>query len=222
MSEPNNRLTMNEAVERNLLDRGRQGLIGKPIHRVDGPAKVTGQARYSYEEPVENVAYGTVLTAAIGRGRIVRIDAGAARAAPGVITVIVDHPLLPSDSAGSEALPRTLPRIENYGQAIGILVAESFEAARSAAGLLRVDYAPEAGRFDMMENFAEVEHEPPTRFRPPQNLGDLDAALAEAAVTLDAVYTTPHHLPAALEPHATIASWRGDKVEIRSSLQMLK
>jgi xanthine dehydrogenase YagR molybdenum-binding subunit len=222
MSEPNNSLTMNEAAERNLLDRGRQGLIGKPLDRVDGPAKVTGQARYSYEEPVENVAYATVLTAEIGRGRVVRIDAEAARAAPGVIAVIVDHPLIPAESAMGGALPRALPRIENYGQPLGILVAESFEAARSAAGLLRVDYAPEAGRYDMTEHLADIEHEPPTRFRPDQHLGDLDAALASSAVKLDATYTTPHHLPAALEPHATIASWRGDSVEIRSSLQMLR
>ena len=222
MSEPNNNLTMDEPVERSLLDRGRQGVIGQPLDRVDGPAKVTGQARYSYEEPMENVAYGTVLTAEIGRGRITRIDAEAARAAPGAIAVIVDDPLLPTDDAMGGALPRILPAIENYGQAIGILVAESFEAARSAAGLLRVDYVPEAGRFDMMAHIAEVEHEPPTRFRPPQNVGDLDAALAEAAVTLDAVYTTPHHLPAALEPHATIARWKDGAVEIRSSLQMLR
>ncbi len=101
-------------------------------------------------------------------------------------------------------------------------MAESFEAARSAARLVRVDYAPEAGRYDMMEHFADVEHEPPTRFRPDQHLGNLDAALASSAVKLDRTYTTPHHLPAALEPHATIASWRGDAVEIRSSLQMLR
>ncbi len=107
MSEPNNSLTMNEPLARNLLDRGRQGVIGKPIDRVDGPAKVTGQARYSYEEPVENVAYGAVLTAEIGRGRVVRIDAEAARAAPGVIAVIVDHPLIPAESAIGGVLPRS-------------------------------------------------------------------------------------------------------------------
>jgi xanthine dehydrogenase YagR molybdenum-binding subunit len=117
MSEPNNSLTMDEPVERSLLDRGRQGVIGQPLDRVEGPAKVTGQARYSYEEPMENVAYGTVLTAEIGRGRIARIDAEAARAAPGVIAVIVDEPLLPTDAAMGGALPRILPEIENYGQA---------------------------------------------------------------------------------------------------------
>ncbi len=222
MSEPNNSLTMNKAVERDLLDRGKQGVLGKPLDRVDGPAKVAGQARYAYEEPVENVAYGTVLTAEIGRGRITKIDADAARAAPGVLAIILDHPLMPADSAMQEALPRAaMPEIENYGQPIGILVAESFEAARSAASLLRVEYAREAGRFGMTED-AEFEHDVDTAMVPNQHRGDLDAAFTGSAVKLDHVYTTPHHFPHALEPHATIASWQDGKLEIRSSLQLLK
>ncbi|WP_088347077.1 MULTISPECIES: xanthine dehydrogenase family protein molybdopterin-binding subunit [Rhodomicrobium] len=222
MSEVDNRLVMDQPVERNLLDRGKQGVVGKGLDRVDGPLKVTGRARYSYEEPVENVAYGIVLTSEIGHGRIAGIDAETARAAPGVIAVIVDHPLLPSDGASGTALPRTLPQIENYGQAIGILVAETLEAARSAAHLVRVEYRPEPGRFDMMAHIDELEHEPPTRLVPDQHKGDLDAALAESAIVFDATYTTPFHLPVALEPHAAIAIWTGDKVEIHSSLQLLK
>ncbi len=222
MSEANNSITMNEVVERSLLDRGKQGVVGKPLDRVDGPAKVTGQARYSYDEPVENVAYGTVLTAEIGRGRIAGIDAEATRAAPGVIAVILDHPLMPSDAASSGALPRVLPEVEHYSQPIGILVAESFEAARSAASLLRVEYARKAGRFDMMALLVDVDREPDMQIAVKHELGDLDAAFADATVKLDYTYTTPHHLPHALEPHATIASWQDGKLEIRSSLQMLK
>ncbi len=98
MSTPNNTVTMDRAAERNLLDGRRQGLVGKPIDRADGPAKVSGLARYSYEQDVANCAYGFVLSSEVGFGRVAKIDAEAARAAPGVIAVIVDHPLLPSDS----------------------------------------------------------------------------------------------------------------------------
>jgi xanthine dehydrogenase YagR molybdenum-binding subunit len=52
--------------------------------------------------------------------------------------------------------------------------------------------------------------------------GDVPAAMEQAAVKLDRTYTTPHHFPAAMEPHATIAAWKGEKLEIRSSLQILK
>ena len=223
MSEPNNSLTMDEPLARNLLDRGRQGVIGKPLDRVDGPAKVTGQARYSYEEPIENVAYGTVLTAEIGRGRVVRIDAEAAPRRARRDRGDRRRPAASRRKRQSEAYCRESCRGSR------ITVSPSASSSRRVLrrrdrqpGLVRVDYAPEAGRYDMMEHFADVEHEPPTRFRPDQHLGNLDAALASSAVKLDRTYTTPHHLPAALEPHATIASWRDDAVEIRSSLQMLR
>ena len=225
MSELTSSLTMDEPTRQDLFDRGRQGVIGEPLDRLDGPAKVTGQARYAYEEQPQNVAYGHVLTAAIGRGRLLNIETDAARAAPGVLAVITDPALVITDGAGgfdAPRMPRGLPEITNYGQPIGIVIAESFEAAREAAGLVRAEYASEPGRFVMAEHLAAADPEPATRLAPNQDIGDLDAALAEAAVTLDVTYTTPHHLPAAMEPHATIASWHGDRLEIRSSLQMLK
>ncbi len=215
-------LTMDGAIERDLLDGGRQGLIGKRLSRIDGVAKVTGTASYSSDVPADNAAYGVVLMAEIGRGSVAGINADAARSAPGVIAVILDDPLLPSDAESFGALPRALPKIENYGQALGVLVAESFEAARSAMSLVRVSYVSEAGRFDMTGHLGAAEREPPTRLRPDQHLGDLDEALAASDVILDATYTTPHHFPAALEPNATTARWQGGKVEIRSSLQALK
>jgi xanthine dehydrogenase YagR molybdenum-binding subunit len=220
-----NSVTMDEPVESSLFDRGKQDIIGKPLDRVDGPAKVTGRARYAYEEPAENVAYGYALTAEIGRGRLTRIDTEAARAAPGVIAVITDPALVPTDEGAvftTGGLPCRLPEIENYGQTIGVVVAESFEAARAAAALVRTEYEAGAGRFVMAEHLAEADPEPETGLAPNQNLGDLEAALAEAAVTLDVTYTTPHHLAAAMEPHAAIAIWRGDSLEIHSSLQILR
>lgn len=220
-----NSVTMDAPVESSLFDRGKQDIIGKPVDRVDGPAKVTGRAPYAYEVPVDGVAYGYALTAEIGRGRLTRIDTEAARAAPGVIAVITDPALVPTDEGAvfsTGGLPQRLPEIENYGQTIGVVVAESFEAARAAAALVRAEYEAGAGRFVMAEHLAEADPEPVTGLAPNQNLGDLDAALAEAVVTLDVTYTTPHHLAAAMEPHAAIAIWRGDGLEIHSSLQILR
>ncbi len=61
--------------------------IGKAVSRVDGPAKVTGAARYAGEHPVPDLTYGVVVSSAIARGAITRIDAAAALAVPGVVQV---------------------------------------------------------------------------------------------------------------------------------------
>ena len=63
-------------------------LIGKPAVRVDGVAKVTGQARYPSDEPVQNPAFAWLVMSAIGRGRIRRLDLGAVRAVPGVLDIL--------------------------------------------------------------------------------------------------------------------------------------
>jgi xanthine dehydrogenase YagR molybdenum-binding subunit len=223
MSKPTNSLVMDESAEKLLTDRGVQGLIGKPLDRIEGPLKVTGTAEYSYDGQAENLAYGWVLTADIAVGRITSINADAARVAPGVIAVITDHPLLPTDSSGMDPrMPRRLPEIANYGQAIGVVVAENIEAARAAAKLVVVAYEAASGRFEMAGNVDQSEVNPKGALIPDIVRGDVSAAMEQAAVKLDRTYTTPHHFPAAMEPHATIAAWTGDKLEIRSSLQILK
>ena len=62
--------------------------IGTPVPRVDGIAKVTGQARYAAEHPAADLAHGVVVSGTIASGRIVLIDIGDALAVPGVIDVI--------------------------------------------------------------------------------------------------------------------------------------
>ncbi len=225
MSEPTAAFTMDAPSERLLLDRGVQGVIGKPIDRIEGPLKVSGAADYAADVVQPGQAYGYVLTSDIAVGRITSIDTAEARATTGVLAIITNHPLLPSDSssgAPGNRVPRDLPAISHYGQPIGIVVAETFEAARAAARLVRVTSEAKPGRHDMKAHLGEAEAEPKGVLLPNLRRGDIDAAMGQAAITLDQVYTTPDYLPAALEPHATVARWDGDRLEIRSSLQILK
>src|SRR2546429_9489923 len=61
---------------------------GAPLNRIDGVQKATGAAKYAYEYPVEGVTYVFPVQSTIAKGRIVSIDASAARALPGVIAVL--------------------------------------------------------------------------------------------------------------------------------------
>lgn len=204
-------------------------VVGKPTDRIDGPKKTTGTAPYAYErhDVAANPAYGYVLGAGIAKGRIASMDLAAARAAPGVLA-IVTHENAGKLGKGDMNTARLLggPAIDHYHQAIAIVVADTFEQARHAAGLIRVDYARAKGRFDLDEQLkaaplkgdssGEGSAAPPI-----ERVGDFDRAFAAAPVTLDQRYTTPDHSHAMMEPHATIAAWEGDKLTVWTSNQMI-
>ena len=211
----------------NPTDRLR--VVGQPVDRIDGPLKTTGRAPYAYEhhdgftggfaDGLARPAYGHVLGAGIARGRIRSFDAEAARRAPGVLAVIS------ADNAGPLGQgPRNTakrlggPRIEHYHQAIALVVAESFEQARAAARLIRVEYAREAGEFDLakVRDSGRAPQDEPDR-----RLGDFAAAFAASAVRIDAVYRTPDQSHAMMEPHASMAVWDGDRLTLWTSNQMI-
>src|SRR3954464_3707607 len=205
-------------------------IVGRPTDRIDGPLKTTGRAPYAYErhDVAANQAYGFILGSAIAKGRINAIDATAAKAAPGVIAIVttLDRPRLGRGRMNYAYLFGG-PVIQHYHQAVAVVVAETFEQARAAAYLIRVDYSREPGKFDLA---AEANHAEPVGASsgegsggPPGDLvGDFDRAFADAAVKLDETYTTPDESHAMMEPHATIAAWQGDRLTLWTSNQMIR
>jgi xanthine dehydrogenase YagR molybdenum-binding subunit len=199
-------------------------IVGQPVSRIDGPLKTSGTAPYAYErhDVVANQAYGYVVGSAIAKGRIKSIELGAAKAAPGVLAIVT------ADNAGKldkgKLNTATLlggPEIQHYHQAIGVVVAETFEQARAAAQLIRVDYAPEQGAFDLASLMDKAKPGDITGGPGDTAVGDFAAAFAAAPVRLDARYTTPDEAHAMMEPHATIAAWEGDKLTLWTSNQMI-
>src|ERR1700760_4779366 len=145
-------MEMDSPVGPNALDA--QGVVGKPIDRGDGPLKVSGGARYAYEVQQENVLYGFVVEASIGKGRIRSIDSRAAEKAPGVVLVLTHHNA-PAQGTGNhrEAHPvLTGPQVTRYGEPVAFVVAESFEEARAAAYLVDVKYRQAAGNYTLRAN----------------------------------------------------------------------
>lgn len=197
-------------------------VVGQPRDRIDGPLKTTGMAHYAYEwhNTAPNAAYGYVVGSAIAKGEIATIDTQAAKNAPGVLTVIT------ASNAGAlgkgERNAATLlggPKIEHYHQAVALVVAETFEQARAAASLVQVQYRREKGAYSLADEKPTVS-QPPEK-TPDKNTGDFDAAFSAAAVKLDATYTTPDQSHMAMEPHASMAAWEGDKVTLWTSNQMV-
>ena len=206
---------------RNPIDR--MTVIGKPIDRIDGALKTTGRAPYAYErhDAVTNAAYGHIVGAAIAKGRITRIETRDAEAAPGVLAVVT------ADNAGkltkgnfNTAKLLGGPEIDHYHQAIAIVVAETFEQARAAAALLRVDYTRAEGRYDL-EKAMPGATEPKGGGNADTRTGDFAGAFAAAPVQLDARYTTPDQSHAMMEPFATTAAWDGDSVTLWTANQMI-
>ncbi len=213
---------MNEDHPGLMLDRGVQGVLGQGIDRIEGPLKVSGAATYGYEHQVgANVAYGYLITAPVAKGNVTGFDIDAARSVAGVIDIIVDDPRIPRQAAAFGPAKAGNDAIDHYDQVIGVAVAESFEAAREAARAVRVEIEVENGRFDTMGNVAGASGPPKDSRLQDIAKGDIDAAMADAVASIDQIYTTPHQVHAAMEPHASVAVWEGDALTLYSSLQIL-
>jgi xanthine dehydrogenase YagR molybdenum-binding subunit len=205
--------------------------IGQAMDRVDGPLKVTGRATYAYEHAHSRQLYGFIVGATIGTGRISRMDTAAAAAAPGVQLVMTHQNApaqgIPDPSARMEywrAKPvLSGPNIHHYGEPVALVVARTFEEARAAAQLIRVEYARGRGHYDLAAA-ADTAHTPAAVLggHPAHTAkGDFAAAFVSAAVTVDATYRTPYEFSMPMEPHACLAVPHGAELTVYVSTQVV-
>ncbi len=200
----------------------KHGAIGAPVTRVDGPLKVMGKARFAAEVPLAGLTYAALAHSTIARGRIAELDTGAAEAAPGVVLVMTHRnaPRMKPPpvflSAPKAAGPSDLPVMQDdeihwNGQPVAVVLAETQEQADHAASLVRVTYAaePAVTSFDAAKGKA---HPPATILGEPPSveIGDAEAALAQAAVKIDRTYRTPRYNHNAIELHAATVTWDED------------
>lgn len=208
-----------DAPRARVLDQTAQGAIGRPLDRPEGPLKVSGQAPYAAEVAAPGMATGVLVRATVAKGRVASMDEAAARALPGVLAVLSGERFLrnPAQGGAGQAPVQGAGEVHYLGQPIALVVAESFEEARHAAQTLAVRYEEEPAETDP-ETASQVDR--PEKARMDQ--GDLDRAMAEAAASVDVVYTTPAQSSAPMEPHASLASWEGERLTLHGSYQMLK
>ncbi|MBZ5761987.1 xanthine dehydrogenase family protein molybdopterin-binding subunit [Rhizobium sp. VS19-DR104.2] len=199
-------------------------VVGQPIPRIDGQLKTTGRAIYAYEwhDPAIRYAYGYPVGAAIAKGRIKSIDADAAKSAPGVIAVVTALDVGKREK-GKFNIANLFggEEIQHYHQAVAVVVAETFEQARSAAALIKVDYTEGKGSFDLKDAMAGAVEPKESKDEQDTAVGDFEGAFKEAAVSLDERYTTPDQSHSMMEPFASIAAWNGDELTVWTSSQMI-
>ncbi|MTJ08091.1 xanthine dehydrogenase family protein molybdopterin-binding subunit [Anabaena sp. UHCC 0204] len=196
-------------------------IIGTGINRKDGQAKVTGTATYAAEHQIPNLIHGYLVTASIANGKIKSINTQAAATAPGVITVFT-HKNAPkifkptNNFVNSKIYEARLPladdTIHYAGQIIGLVVADTFEQARDAAHLVKVEYTTQKPILDpkqaTFKNAPSMFGEEMKFEKGDFATGNFADSMAGAAVKITATYKTATELHAPMEPHAIIAHWQ--------------
>jgi xanthine dehydrogenase YagR molybdenum-binding subunit len=196
-------------------------VIGTGINRKDGLAKVTGAATYAAEHQIPNLVHGYLVTASIAKGRIKNIDNQAAAKAKGVIAVFT-HKNAPQISKPSNnfinskiyeaRLPLADEQIHYAGQIIGLVVADTFERARDAAHLVKVEYIKDTPNLDpekvSLKNAPSMFGEDLKFEKGSFATGNSTDAMTGAAAKVTANYKTSTELHAPMEPHAIIAQWQ--------------
>ncbi len=216
-------LTMDKSHPESLLDSTVQDVIGKPLSRVDGPKKVSGAATYAAEYQFDNLAHGVLVSATIGKGRVTSIDVDAAKAMPGVIDVVIDFKTFArvAQQGGETSAPaQGVQDVDYFGQIVAIVVGETFEAARDAAERIGVVYERDEGVFGFSTDLKRDKKLPDNNTPAQFEQGDLDKAMGNAAFAVDATYSTPSQNSAAMEPHASIATWEDGALTLYGAYQM--
>src|SRR5437868_1485796 len=210
--------SLTRAPEEQGASRAMNPYTGTPTSRIDGPAKVTGAAKYAAEFGTPNLAFGFVVDSPVTKGRITSIDTSAVLQVAGVLDVLTheNRPrLADSDKAwkddvgpekGSPYRPLYDPKILFNRQPVALVLAEDWDTARFAASLIVIDYEEEASVTDLEAQRAKafkVEKEEKPR-------GDAQEAFANSAVRHEAEYVIPteHHNP--MELYASTAVWEGN------------
>ncbi len=196
--------------------------------RYTARAKVTGKAKFAAEfsVPGQKMSYGYIACSTIPAGKIVSLDRTAAEQAPGVLAVLT-YQNAPRTPAPNPKPPTkrhvTLlqdPGVDYSGQPIAYIVAETLDQAKYAATLLvpRYQTTPALLRF---KDRLDQARPPKQGGREPAEVrrGDLQAALAKSPSKVDVVYTTPIQHANPMEPHATVAWWEGEKVNVYDATQ---
>ncbi len=176
-------------------------VVGKSVPRVDGKAKVTGQARYTYDINLPGMLHGVIVRSPHPNAKVNGVDFSEAQRVPGI-------------KATFNFEARTVRYVGDY---VAAVAAESIEAARDAARKVKVDYEPLPFVVDEDE---AMKPDSPRVFESRPNAdeedadinrrGDIEEGFAEAEVVVEATLRTPVQTHCCLETHGIVVRWDDD------------
>ena len=200
-------------------------MLGNPKTRIDGPAKVTGAARYALEYPVDQPLYAISVKSDRNTGVVDSINVAEVEGLPGVVQVIHAGNTLklkpfPEDgsggySSGDGMLPFQDPELRFIGQDVALVVAETLEQAEYAASRIQIAYSAENVPADTEAVFDD--YISPGRMQ--AEVGDVAGARAGAGVVIEQRYSVPSEHHNALEISSCMALWKGDRLTVYDTTQ---
>jgi CO/xanthine dehydrogenase Mo-binding subunit len=201
----------------------------------DAIDRVSGRTRYAIDVALPGMAHVALVRSPVAAGRLLTVDPGAARQAPGVVRIVDRDDLIAAGLAAVRfgTMERDQPllaveRVSHVGEIVAAVIAETVDDARSAAALVRLEIEPESAVFDPD---AALEAGAPTvrydRADRTDNVlvrwgaahGDLAVARERAAHRYRHEFSTPAAQVASLEPHVCLATWQGDRLEVWTTSQ---
>jgi CO/xanthine dehydrogenase Mo-binding subunit len=215
---------------------------------IDARERVLARIRLVEEVRLVGMLHGAILRSPHPAARIRRIDASAAREVPGVVAVLTGEDVLADPTIGERYGPQiqdqpilALGRATYAGEPVAALAAEDEATARQAAALIEVEYEPLEAVFDAVAAAApgaplvqpDLELQPggslnfDVRPRPGTNVchrfrlrhGRGADGFDEAEVVVEGTFEVPSAQHVAMEPHATVASWDGDRLTLHTGTQ---
>ncbi|MEA3124599.1 MAG: xanthine dehydrogenase YagR molybdenum-binding subunit [Caballeronia sp.] len=206
-------------------------VLGQPLDRTDGLLKVTGQAKYSADNPEAKLAHAVLVTSTIAHGRVASMDTARIQAMPGVLLVMTHETAMRLPNGGKpNAEPPAVRRlsllqtdeVRYSNEPVAVVVADTLERATDGARKLQASI-----RYEAATPNADYQRAKGSAYQPEKMMGrpintqrgDAAAGLRQGPARLDVVYTTPneHHNP--MEPHATLARWDGPNLTLYDATQ---
>jgi xanthine dehydrogenase YagR molybdenum-binding subunit len=184
-------------------------VVGQRQPRIDGADKVSGRARYTYDQRPPGLLYGALVTSPHAAAKVLSVDASKARALPGVRAVLTDvHP------TGT---------VRFAGEYVAAVAAVSKQVALDAVALIDVEWDTRAHAVTLQD---AAEEGAPRVFADRDNVsvndrgeGDVAAGFAAADTIVEAEYLTQVQTHSPLETHGSVAAWDGDELTVWDSTQ---